>query len=276
MTASFAVSRLDSGGVEKVEFYHIEVPFVENSVEKRFDIRPDFFFFEVERIESAPRDTARDRSSLLVSYEPIGVILYHVCAKLRGKRRIPKSRLVAVQVDFVNDGRKTVGEFLQIQIPVAHFRFVSVVDLEDICGVSDVRKSFEVAQDYIFVYVLIVVIPRGVACKVVHSARAFLRIFGKVRVENLVVRSVNVHKVEQLVFILNRQAFNVLLYGKYVLFHIRIENRIAGALVERADKFHFVVLAEVCIRKAVIQILSVLRECIIARRTRKFPYERQF
>lgn len=80
---------------------------------------------------------------------------------------------------------------------------------ENICKVADVGKSFEIAQNDFFVDVLIVVVPRRVACKMVNPTRAFLRILGKIRVENAVVSAVYVHKVKQFVFAVNRQALNV-------------------------------------------------------------------
>ena len=204
------------------------------------------------------------------------MIFYDVCAELSGKRRVPKPCLVAVRMDFFNDRRKSVGELLQIHIPIADFRFVSVVDLEDICGVANVRKPFEVAQDDLLVYVLIIIVPRRVACKMLHSARTFCGVLGKILVENAIVRSVSVHDIEQLVFARQRQSLDVLLDGEHVFLHIRIENRISRALVERAEKLDLFVLAEVRIRKTVIQILAVFGESVVARSARKLPYERQF
>lgn len=179
-------------------------------------------------------------------------------------------------MDFVNDGRKSSRKLLRVRIPVADFGFVSVVDLKNICKVADVGKSFEIAQNDFFVDILIVVVPRRVASKMVNPTRAFLRILGKIRVENAVVSAVYVHKVKQFVFAVNRQSLNVFLHRKYVFFHIRIENRIARALVERTYKLYFFVLAEVSICEAVVQIFAVFGESVIARHTREFSNYRQF
>ena len=96
LSARLVVSGFDCGGIEEVELDHIEVPLVKHLVEKRFDICPNLFFFEIESIKTAPRYTAQHGFAVFAADEPIGMILYDVCAELRRKRRVPKPRFVAV------------------------------------------------------------------------------------------------------------------------------------------------------------------------------------
>ena len=155
-------------------------------------------------------------------------------------------------MNSVGDGLHAVGEVLAVVVePISDKGLIAVVYLEDIDAVMRPRKSLEVAQDYFFVYLLEVVVPRGIAGEPVYALLFGQTHGGEIFVEHLVIATDKADNVKHLIRLAHGQPLDILFHGEEMLIHIGIKNSISVSFAERTEQLKLIPAAEIGICKAV-------------------------
>ena len=169
----------------------------------------------------------------------------------------------------VRHGFHAAGKLLPVHNqPVADLALVTVVDLEDVRRVARrLVHGLQVAENDLFVDLLIIVVPRGVSGEAFYlPARSFHGICREIAVEHLVVASLGVQNVEKSVFSRKLRALDVLDDGEHVFLHVRVKHGKSGALVKRTEQLRPVAAADVGVTVGVEQLPAVIDEIVIAER----------
>lgn len=208
-SAALVVHRIHTTGVQKVEFDHIEAPFVEHDVENLFDVSPRFGVVYVQGIEAAPVCARIAALAFFVPGEPVLVLFIYVRFRRHAERRKPKPRKHTGGVDFVHDVFHSAGELVFFDFePVAHGALIPVVYLENVDFGVDFRHRLKVADNDFFGYRFIVVVPGGVAATSLDPRLRDVH-HSEVLVENRVIVSFQGGNFENDFFTVEKHALEV-------------------------------------------------------------------